>query len=216
MHGRNFERDNQRRPAPALPLVQGRRGRKCDCGHQNRNRRFQPLHQRNDQRLTAVLDDLLRVARLRLEPGLAQHRRQGGEDGVASAASMAAPSASAASPFFSAAAARGQSGASMTIAPVGVAATTTRRPRAARIPPVGERTKTPTRTLDRNAVRSNSSTRRPSNDPKSQPAGPPNNRSAAAASSPTLHLRRKVACCVHPLSPPFSILAARATVSVPQ
>lgn len=60
--------------------------------------------------------------------------------------------------------------------------------------------KAPTRTPGRAVARSNSSIHRHSNDAKSLLAAT-SSRSTAAASSSTLHLRRRPACRVHRLSP---------------
>lgn len=69
------------------------------------------------------------------------------------------------------------------------------------MPPVGDSTENTDEDPDQTAARSSSSTRWPSSNLRFQPAGPPNNKSAAAASSPTPHLRRKVSVLRSPVEP---------------
>jgi hypothetical protein len=62
--------------------------------------------------------------------------------------------------------------------------------------------KIPTRTPDKIGVRSNSSTRRPASDPRSQTTEPPSNKCDVAASWSTLHLAKRLVCCADQLNPP--------------
>src|SRR5580700_1857460 len=59
--------------------------------------------------------------------------------------------------------------------------------------------KTPRTTPDRTVAQSSSSTPQPANDPRSQPAGPPNSRYDAAAPSPALHLQPWISALRSPI-----------------